>query len=411
MNILLFLPDVKTAREWSDAIGKALISRVRLIRDMDQLETLLVTSRFDAAVVATDLADDAGSHAVDALLAAGIPVVVKAQALTAISKALYLRKAIVDYVVGCNSESLEQAIDILRRLQKNKSTTVLIVDDSASQRGQLSMLVQTQGLRILTAENGQQALAVLAKEHVSLMLTDYHMPVMDGLELTKAARLLYGKHELAIVVLTASSDSQAADFLKYGANDFLSKPFSREELTCRVNQNLDLIYLMTAMHDMAHRDFLTGLYNRRYFLEKGAQLYDVARASSQAVAVAMVDIDHFKRINDTWGHDAGDDAIRSLANQLLEVFDVNAVVARLGGEEFAILMMGDAAEQALSLLEALRVSVEANAVESGDVQIKQTISIGWVEGHAVESLASALTMADHRLYDAKTAGRNRIVGQ
>jgi len=411
MNVLLFLPDVTLARQWSESINKSLSARVRLVRDMDQLETLLVTAHFDAAIVATDLVDDAGSCAVDALLEVNIPVVVKARELTEFSKTLFSRKAVVDYVIGCNSESLTQAIDILRRLQKNKSTTVLIVDDSAAQRGQLSMLIQTQGLRILTAENGQQALAILAKEPVSLMLTDYQMPLMDGLELTKAARQLYGKHELAIVVLTASAESQAADFLKYGANDFLSKPFTREELTCRVNQNLDIVYLMTAMHDMAHRDFLTGLYNRRYFLEKAAQLYDTARAAAQTIAVAMVDIDHFKRINDTWGHDAGDDAIRSLAALLQASFGAPCVVARLGGEEFAILMTGDAAINAQERLEALRVSVEANLVESGEVHIKQTISTGWVTRQDHETLGSALTAADHHLYAAKTAGRNRIVGE
>jgi diguanylate cyclase (GGDEF)-like protein len=412
VNILLFLPNVITARQWSEAIANSLSARVRLVRDMDQLETLLVTAKFDAAVVATDLADDIGSHAVDSLLNAKTPVLVTTNQLTEISKALYSNKAIVDYVVGCNTEALTQAIDILGRLKKNKNTTVLIVDDSAAQRGRMSALIHTQNLRILTAENGQQALDILSKEHVSLMLTDYHMPIMDGLELTKAARLLYGKHELAIVVLTASSNSQAADFLKYGANDFLSKPFTREELTCRVNQNLDIIYLMMEMHDMAHRDFLTSLHNRRYFLEKGTQLYNFAKATSLPMVIAMIDIDHFKRINDTWGHDVGDDAIRQLAEQLNELeITSNDIVSRLGGEEFAVIMTADAAISAPQLLEGLRKAVESNYIENAETQIKQTISIGWVNGQQYNDLSSALTAADHYLYAAKASGRNCIMGQ
>lgn len=287
------------------------------------------------------------------LLAARLPVLVQTSEYGALCKSLYARKPIMDYVVG--------------------------VDDSAAYRAQLSFLLQTQGLEVLTAEDGVKVLALLEQHPVSLMLT-------------------------------ASEESQATDFIKSGANDFLYKPFTREELTCRVNQNLDLIYLLADTQDMADRDFLTRLYNWRYFMGRVAERFDRGLAAQQPMAVVMLDIDHFKRINDTYGHDAGDDAIRALARLLVDAVDeVGAVVARMGGEEFAI-WLPMAGSAVADWLESVRVRVAQTPVETASGALWQTVSIGWCDNSARhhDALESALTAADAALYAAKAGGRNRV---
>lgn len=411
MHILVFLNDDSASLRVAARLSRCLSARCTCVDSREAMQAALAAQPFDAAILALPPAVG-GSEipTLDDLLAARLPVLVQTSEYGALCKSLYARKPIMDYVVGEDEEAERQMVEVLRRFQRNRHTRALVVDDSAAYRAQLSFLLHTQGLEVLTAEDGVKALALLEQHPVSLMLTDYQMPNMDGLALTRAVRRMFGKQELAVLVLTASEESQATDFIKSGANDFLYKPFTREELTCRVNQNLDLIYLLADTQDMADRDFLTRLYNRRYFMGRIAERFSKGMAVRQPMAVVMLDIDHFKRINDTYGHDAGDDAIRSLARLLADAVDeVGAVVARMGGEEFAIwLPMAGAAVG--EWLESVRVRVAQTPVETASGELWQTVSIGWCDNSSRhhDALASALTAADAALYAAKAGGRNRV---
>ena len=130
----------------------------------------------------------------------------------------------------------------------------------------------------------------------------------------------------------------SARFIKVGANDFITKPFQPEEFYCRVTQNIDLIEKTQALVDAATKDFLTGLYNRRFFFEKGVGKLERARRERKSVALAMLDIDHFKSVNDTYGHDVGDEVLQVVSKTLQDSARADDLVARLGGEEFCVLM-------------------------------------------------------------------------
>ncbi|MDC6695346.1 diguanylate cyclase, partial [Leclercia adecarboxylata] len=140
---------------------------------------------------------------------------------------------------------------------------------------------------------------------------------------------------LAVIGISGNTDpSLIPRFLKNGANDFLRKPFSREELFCRVSQNVDQLELIGTLQDLAPRDFLPGLPNRRCFLEQSQRQLPQLHLDGEQVAVAMIDIDHFKHINDTHGHEAGDDALRAVAAAVAQHARQEDLIARFGGEEF-----------------------------------------------------------------------------
>ncbi len=248
-----------------------------------------------------------------------------------------------------------------------------------------------------------------AHPDVALMLTDYAMPVMDGFELTAQARKLYGKERLAIIGISASEDKLiSSQFLKNGANDFITKPYSYEEILCRVNQNLEMLEIIRINRDAATRDYLTRLYNRRYFFETGSPLHAAVKSRQHPLAAAMLDIDHFKKINDQYGHDCGDEVLRQVA-KLLDQHLGQWLVARLGGEEFAVLLDGCGLEEARGHLEALRLAIAAAPIVCGASAIPVTISIG-LSGQPGESIDDMIKSADLALYQAKEGGRNRLVG-
>jgi diguanylate cyclase (GGDEF)-like protein len=232
------------------------------------------------------------------------------------------------------------------------------------------------------------------------------MPNMDGLSLVKEVRKLYSDDQLAIIAFTASQGKYTADFLKMGANDFLNKPFSREELTCRIDRSLDLLFMVEQLRDSAERDVLTGLHNRRYFLKHAEKLFKEDRMQG----LAILDIDFFKKINDCYGHEAGDEALRSIADTMREFMQPHLLVARLGGEEFCIVFTDQFTGDPKEHLENLRLAVGQKEITFINSNFYQTVSIGLVvncKDHL--SLTDIMMLADNRLYKAKHQGRNQVV--
>jgi diguanylate cyclase (GGDEF)-like protein len=207
--------------------------------------------------------------------------------------------------------------------------------------------------------------------------------------------------------LSAADDPRlSAKFLKSGANDYVSKPFSYEELLCRVTQNLDMLEMITAIRDAATHDHLTGLHNRRFFFEQGQVLHQAARDKDATLAAVMIDLDNFKSINDTYGHEGGDEVLRHVAEMLLDHFGQDLVV-RLGGEEFAILIGGQTAAQVLARVDGFRRLIAASPAGYGKQTIPCTISAG-VCADMEDDIDAMLRRADAHLYRAKAAGRNRV---
>lgn len=198
------------------------------------------------------------------------------------------------------------------------------------------------------------------------MVTDYNMGQMDGFELTTKVRLDYSPEQLVIIGVSMESGGElSAKFIKNGANDFLRKPFSNEEFHCRVMQNLELLETIEKLHLAATTDELTGLYNRRHFFDEGNKRLTQCRNNEQHVSVALMDLDHFKQINDSYGHQGGDQVLRQVAELCREHFS-DCICARVGGEEFAIIFPERDLSESIQYLDQFRQQLETTVISHHD---------------------------------------------
>lgn len=367
-------------------------------------------SDYDLAVVCLSLEDSPHGEIVQTVLEYQIPTIIFSGTFDETAREKFLNQSgVVEYVVKENMGSLKYLAQLVRRLLRNKSIKVMTVDDSRAMRTHVSCLLNQYQFQVIEAENGQQALDLLAENpDIKLIVTDYHMAPIDGLELTRRIREEIGREELAIIALSAvEQGTLSARFIKSGANDFLTKPFLPEEFFCRITQNIDLIEKTRELIDAATKDFLTKLYNRRFFFEKGIQKLEKARANGQNYALAMLDIDHFKSVNDTFGHDVGDEVLKGVSNILSVCARKGDLVARLGGEEFAILMTDIEAAELSGLFENMRSTIESRRYASLKDREYVTSSFG-VCLNGEGDLDQLVKEADELLYQSKTSGRNRV---
>jgi diguanylate cyclase (GGDEF)-like protein len=286
------------------------------------------------------------------------------------------------------------------------------VDDSRLYRTSIAELLYVQKYRVITAKNGPEAIKTLNKyPEIKLIIADYNMPEMDGCQLCRNIRTNFSRETLAIIGISSESDkSIGARFIKSGANDFIVKQsFLVEEFYSRVNHCIESIDLYRQIKEAAIKDFLTGLYNRRYFFDNGEALFASFRCGQISLACAMIDIDFFKKVNDTYGHDVGDLVIKQVATLLQERMRATDIVARFGGEEFCILAVNMGLDEVAKIFDDIRQHIEKTTVSVGDrqKQLHVTVSIG-VCTEKTESLRQMIERADDFLYMAKESGRNCI---
>jgi diguanylate cyclase (GGDEF)-like protein len=308
-------------------------------------------------------------------------------------------KEVLDYIIKEGEYAAEYVVKFIKRLHKNKSLNILIVDDSTSVRKyQKKILKKLKFKNVYEASNGFEALKVISEKSVDLVITDLNMPDMDGEELI--VKIRKRKNESYIPIMVISSSLQNEKFLrslKYGANDYIKKPFAKEEFVVRVNNILDIYDNFESMKKRLYKDPLTGALNR-WFLEN--RLEDIFKMY-ESKSIAMLDIDFFKTINDTYGHQMGDEVLKCFAKSVRSVIRKSDFLIRYGGEEFLIFMPNTSKEEAMIAL--LKVKSALKPCKD----IKYTFSAGIAnEG---ETLAEMINMADKRLYEAKNTGRNKIV--
>jgi diguanylate cyclase (GGDEF)-like protein len=363
-----------------------------------------------AALVDLNLPDAPDGEVVDYMLDLGVPTIVLTGSFDEERREELLSKGIVDYVTKEGRYSYAYAVNMINRLRKNQDIKVLVVEDSTTSRTFICELLRRHLFQVLEAGDGVEAIKMLLQHpEVKLLITDYNMPNMDGFELVQALRGKYDKSDLIIIGLSAEGQgSLSAKFIKNGANDFLPKPFYHEEFHCRVMHNVESLELIEQIKDAANRDHLTKAYNRRYFFEVGEAMYTQAKEKGSPLAAVIIDIDHFKKINDTHGHEVGDLALKQFSDCLTENLG-RFLVARAGGEEFFALLPGLDNEKALAFIDKLRDIVASNPVYAGSEVVPITFSAG-VSNQLQGNLDEQLNVADGYLYRAKEAGRNLVVG-
>ena len=363
------------------------------------------------AITGLVLADGDRDTVVDCFLERGLSTVVVTGVYDEDLRARMMRRRVIDFVLKSTPGSLDYIVWLVKRLERNRRISALVVDDSPSARQHTAGLLETFGYRVVQAADGDAALHALERDPtIRLAMVDQEMPGMLGVELTRRIRGLRARDRVAVIGVSGRDDADlVARFLKSGANDFLRKPYSREEFFCRVSQNVDQLELIGSLQDLATRDFLTGLPNRRHFLEQAERLVPEMRAAGRPLAMAILDIDHFKRINDGWGHEAGDHALRAVAAALSSHARDGDHVARFGGEEFCLLTPDLDGAALADYFDGLRRRIEDLTVYSPGGELRMTVSIGVRTAAANDDLHCLLAEADRRLYLAKAGGRNRVI--
>lgn len=412
-NAVLVVEDQRALSEMlSSMIQTAWQCPVFTVATLAEARELLATKSHEifAAVCDVNLPDAPYGEVIDLVAAQHIPAIALTGTITSDIRGMMTQGLIVDYVLKKGLPSFEYAVQWIGRLIRNSGLKVLVADDSPSSLEIIRRMLSMQGLSVQVAHNGREALAALnAQPDIKLALVDYNMPLVDGFEFVAEARRIMGKERLAIIGISGENHSDiSARFLKHGANDFISKPYSFEEMTCRVNQNLEMLELVEHLHELAFVDPLTSLYNRRYFFEQGKARHKLAHEAQAPVVVAMLDIDHFKSINDRYGHAHGDIVIRHVASCMTKHFP-DALVARIGGEEFALFSDNLPLAALRERLDAFRELLPRHSSDEMPAGMPISISIGVHGGHDGD-LNALLQRADKRLYEAKANGRNRLEG-
>jgi len=364
-----------------------------------------------AGIIDLALPDAPEGEMVDYLLADNFPVVVLTGSYDEKRREALVKQGVVDYVVKESRYSYHYAINMLNRLYKNQQLKVLVVEDSAQYRKHIGRLLTAHKYQVIEAENGLKAMARLEQHpDITMVITDYNMPEMDGFELVQAIRRRHEKNDMIIIGLSGEDGGHLSiKFIKNGANDFLHKPFQQEEFYCRITNNIESLEQLQRIQDQANRDYLTGMYNRRYFCEQGEELIKQARKSDSDISIAILDIDFFKRINDEYGHEAGDQVLKFLARELQHNLG-RFLLARTGGEEFCLLLPGLTSAKTESLLDGFKTHIKNQVIDVSDDDIVRISFSAGVSSIKSEDLDSMLKTADEYLYRAKEAGKDMVIG-
>jgi len=295
---------------------------------------------------------------------------------------------------------------------------ILIADDDSTFRSVLAGVLDKQGHEVISTEDGEAAWRVMKEPDAPrLAILDWVMPGMDGLEVVRRVRARPTDRPPHLILLTSKTKmAELIAGLDAGANDYLTKPFDPGELRARIAVGRRVVELedaLIASRDiMAHQathDPLTGLLNRRAILE---QLHkELARTQRQGdlLAVGMCDLDHFKQVNDTYGHQTGDDVLCGLARTLNESVREYDSVGRMGGEEFLVIMPMRACSDCVSVFNNLCAQVADTRLKTRSGFLSITVSIGVVCAAAESTVDEILEASDAAMYRAKAEGRNRVV--
>ncbi|NOR58859.1 MAG: diguanylate cyclase [Sulfurimonas sp.] len=412
MKRILIVEDNKTlAKLLAKKIELSLKYEVDIAYKLSEAKLFLKKYEYFTTLLDINLPDAPNGEVVDYVLSKGNHAIVLSANIDKEFRKKMLQKNIIDYVNKGGVDDINYIIQTIQRLEKNQKHKVLLVDDSMVFRKTMKEMLENLFYKVITVAHGEEAVGMLnAHPDLSMVITDYNMPVMNGLELTHEIRKDYNKSELCIIAISSNNDEEVnALFLKQGANDYIKKPFSKEEFSCRINNSIEALENIQFITNHANRDFLTGLYNRRYFFENMQEYIEDTKESGEQFAVAMIDIDNFKHINDTYGHDIGDKVIISISEILRTNTSYRDIVARFSGEEFCLVLKNINKYSASDILERLRAEVEKfNFNVEADKIIKFTISIG-VAIHSDDTLDETMNNADMMLYNAKQNGKNQIL--
>lgn len=288
---------------------------------------------------------------------------------------------------------------------------ILIVDDSETSILYLQMILRD--YEVIFALNGKEMWERLNESSPSLILMDVMLPDVNGYELVQQLSKTEKYKDIPIIFQTAKSSSDDLEKgFESGAIDYIRKPVDKKELKARVKSVLKIKELENQLYLKSITDYLTGIYNRRYFFEIAAKHLQFCQSLVKNLSIALLDVDFFKKINDTYGHDGGDFVLKKFAEIIGLTKRPKDILARYGGEEFIILFFETDKKDALEILLSIQNAIVNEIFLFNEMEIKCTFSCGLVD---LQEFAGNLRIddlirdADKRMYIAKQTGRNRII--
>jgi two-component system, cell cycle response regulator len=308
---------------------------------------------------------------------------------------------------------------------------VLVVDDDPVALKLLAKLLQDEGHRVMLARDGKEALAITLKKRPQVVISDWFMPKLDGIELTRALRRTSWGKRIYVLLLTGNDrEDRLLTAFDAGVDDYVAKPFKPKLLMARLRAGVRMVKLqeqveldqeiqrknsvqMTRMNrqlkEAANTDFLTGLPNRRHAMAHMDRAWKHALVTGTPLSVLMIDIDKFKSVNDTYGHDVGDVVLKETARVIKGAVRRNDMAARMGGEEFLVITPGADLDEARMVGERIRLRVESNHIKFGDFDRNVTISLGVATmDPSVGDIDHLIRLADEAVYVSKSSGRNQV---
>jgi len=284
---------------------------------------------------------------------------------------------------------------------------VLVIDDDLVSARATEGVLRAAGFLTASCCDPADAYEAILRESPDLIILDVLLGDLDGFDVCRRVRSNPALQLVPIIFVTRRGDvEQRVRGLQVGGNDYLAKPFDPPELVARVRSHLSRL---SVLREMAIRDGLTRCYNHKYFKMRLEQEIVRARRYGSALCLGLLDVDHFKQVNDTHGHPSGDAVLAHLASLLIASVRSSDIVARYGGEEFAFVLVEAGAQEAAIVAERMRARVEGHEFEvPGGARLRATASIGLAEAQAKETAAGLVQRADAVLYEAKAQGRNRV---
>jgi len=305
--------------------------------------------------------------------------------------------------------SMEAVDTKLEIADEIRDCEILIVDDNSSNQEILHRRLRRHGFACHLAANGLEALDVLGEQSISLVLLDLIMPDMNGFEVLKEIRS-GPQSDLPVIMVSGLNDPRGiAKCLANGANDYLSKPVEPIILDAKVISALERFTYRRELNKIAMTDQLTQVRNRRSLMQAMNRLVQQYEQEEREFAVVLLDIDHFKKVNDTYGHAAGDFVLQQFTQCLKSVTRADDIIGRMGGEEFLLAFQDISVTDLKNICERLRRAVEDMRLDFEEHTIKITTSGGvYMSVEGMLPVEKMIDLADRRLYSAKTGGRNRI---
>ncbi|MRR33977.1 diguanylate cyclase [bacterium] len=301
-------------------------------------------------------------------------------------------------------------------------TNILIIEDSETLRREIVRTLRAHSLSTFYHEagDGLEGLKILLGIKIDLVLCDVEMPKLDGFRFLSMVRAREDLRDIPIILLTGKDDSGSKiRGLEQGASDYITKPFDDGELVARVKVHLKIKRLQDELRranelllEVSHTDHLTGLYNRRYLMSVLEREFSRARRSGSFLSLLIIDIDHFKGINDRYGHQGGDLVLAEAASVFQRELRGYDTAVRFGGDEFVAVIPDASLPDAVTVAERMRRAIEESRFPGKMAPVRITFSIGIAVHPAdgIETVEDFIREADNALYRAKEKGRNRIEG-